>query len=86
MSEGGHIEIKSGISLFDGKGFCQVVLDGKPIGQLTPAGVRTMALNWLAAADAAESDSAVFAELQAIGIEQQQAASFIQSLRARRDP
>lgn len=85
MTEGGSIEIESGVSLFTGQGFCQISLDGKPIGQLDPEQVRTMALHWLSAADAAESDAAVFAELKIIGIEPEQAGRFIQSLRHRRE-
>lgn len=84
MTEGGYIEIESGVSLFTGQGFCQIRLDGKPIGQLDPVKVREMALHWLAAADAAESDAAVYAELQEIGIPAPKAGAFIQALRDRR--
>lgn len=82
---GGSIEIESGVSAFTGKGFCQVRIDGKPVGQLDPEQVRTMALHWLSAADAAESDAAVFAELKIIGIDEQHAGRFIAALRHRRE-
>lgn len=86
MPDGGNIAIESGVSAFTGKGFCVVSVDGKTIGQLEPQEVRTMALHWLTAADAAESDAAVLAELRAIGIEDAQAAGFISALRKRRTP
>lgn len=84
--ESGYIEIESGVSLFTGEGFCRVSMDGTPVGQLSPAEVREMALHWLAAADAAESDAAVLAELRDIGIEEQQRLGFLYALRKRRQP
>lgn len=81
---GGSIEIESGVSPFTGKGFCQIRVDGKPVGQLDPEQVRTMALHWLAAADAAESDAAVFAEMKTLGLEDKTIGGFISALRERR--
>lgn len=87
-SEEVHISVTSGVSLFTREGFCRIELDHKPIGQLTPQEVREMALGWLAAADAAESDAAVFAELtdpKGLNLSDEMAGGFIQALRARRD-
>lgn len=82
---GGIILIESGVSAFTGKGFCTISVDGKPIGQLDPEQVREMALHWLAAADAAESDAAVMAEMiETVGLDTESAARFIYALRKRR--
>ena len=78
------IDVTSGVSMFDGKPFCMISLDGKPIGQLDPEEVRTMAMNWLAAAEAAESDAVVVAELRGIGLEDNAVGAFLQALRSRR--
>ena len=83
MTEGGDILIESGVSAFTGEGFCRISVDGKAVGQLDPAEVRTMALHWLAAADAAESDAAVFAEMKTV-TDEKTAAGFLQALRDRR--
>lgn len=86
-----HVHIESGVSAFTGKGFCAVHAigeDGQPIagGQLTPEQVRTMALGWLGAAEAAEHDAAVVAELvEQVGLSQQEAAAFLHGLRKRRE-
>ncbi len=90
MSEGGiHIEVTSGVSIFTGEAFCSIVVRGARgevlgTGQDAPAGVRTMALGWLEAAEAAESDAAVFAELKEMGVAEPARACFIASLRKRR--
>lgn len=61
------ISITSGAT-GDGRGFCRVnveLTDGAGYqGQLSPSEVRTMALDWLGAAEAAETDGAliVFAQ------------------------
>lgn len=52
------IEILSGVTAAL-EPFCQVLVQGQVAGQLPPAEVRAIALGWLVAAEAAESDSAV---------------------------
>ncbi len=81
MSE---ISIESGVSLFDGKPFCAIRW-GKERGQLSPDEVRQLALNWLSAAEAAESDAMVMTELQdGVGLDLQTAGAFLMALRERR--
>jgi hypothetical protein len=83
-----HINVTSGVSLFTREGFCVIEVNHKPVGQLTPQGVRDMAMGWLSAADAAESDAAVFAELtdpKGLNLSDEMAGRFVFSLRARRD-
>lgn len=89
MSELAHVDIESGVSLFTGEGFCTVTAaaaddDTVLRGQLTPAEVRDMALAWLTAAEAAEHDAAVFAELGSLGLDDEVRAAFIRALRERR--
>ena len=81
-----HINIESGVSMFTGEGFCTIAVNHKRIGQLTPQEVRTMALHWLEAAEAACSDAAVYAQLRKTGLDANTAGAFIQSLRDHRDP
>ena len=56
-----HIEMTSGVSLFTGEPYVQIVatIDGKPAGhgQLSPAEVRAHAMAYLEAAEAAEQDA-----------------------------
>lgn len=85
------INILSGVSAFDGKGFCRVeaVLDDgtRVVGQLSPDEVRQMALGWLQAAEAAEHDAAVYAELtDSLGVTREVAGHFLIGLRDRRTP
>lgn len=80
-----NIEITSGVNQ-KLEPFCSVSLDGEKIGQLEPAEVRTMALHWLEAAEAAETDAMVFAELRAMNLDMATCAAFIGALRKRRDP
>jgi hypothetical protein len=87
-SAGIHISVTSGVSMFTREGFCVIEVDHKPVGQLAPQEVRDMAMQWLAAADAAESDAAVFAELtdpNGLNLDDTMAGGFIASLRSRRD-
>jgi hypothetical protein len=83
------INITSGVSLFTKKGFCTIEVDGKPVGQLDPAEVRTMALHWLEAAEAAEMDAIVIAEMmdpEGLNLPMETAGQFVKALRRRRDP
>lgn len=64
-----NIDVEDGVSATDGLPFCLVraeALDGSVVmvGQLRPDEVRTMALDWLGAAEAAESDAGVAALLK----------------------
>lgn len=84
------IDISSGVA-FDGKGFCRVdaTLDDGTVhtGDLPPAMVQQMALGWLQAAEAAEHDAAVYAELtETLGLTHNVAGHFINRLRDRRTP
>lgn len=84
-----YIEVLSGVSAFTREGFCTVVVDGRHAGQMDPNEVRTMALSWLEAAEAAESDAMVLAELTSedgMGLDDQVALAFIGALRRRRSP
>ena len=83
------LNIESGISATTGEGFCLVAAvtsDGRAIaGQLDPEEVRQLALGWLSAAEAADHDAAVMAELiENVGLDLNQAAGFIAALRERR--
>jgi hypothetical protein len=84
-----EVQVTSGVSLFDGKPFCTVrsiAASGLVmLGQLTVAEVRGLALNWLEAAEAAESDAAVVAQLREMGgLPDEVVAAFVAGLRARR--
>ncbi len=66
--------------------FCIVRLNDRAAGQLSPAEVRAMALQWLEAAEAAESDALVVAELvETVGLDMPTAGQFIMALRKRRE-
>ncbi len=82
--DGLSIEISSGLNS-DLKPFNTIFLNGKPAGQLSPDEVRAMALQWLEAAEAAEQDAMVVAEMtEGLGIDLQTAGAFVVSLRERR--
>lgn len=77
------IYITSGVNP-KGKPFCQVEWGTKK-AQLDPDDVRTMALNWLTSAEAAEHDAAVFNELcQGMDLDINTAGAFIFALRSHR--
>ncbi|MEU4386614.1 hypothetical protein [Promicromonospora sp. NPDC023805] len=83
------IDVSSGVSLRDGAGFCRVdatLDDGTRVqGDLPPDEVRQMALGWLQAAEAAEHDAAVYAELtENHGFSLEAAGFFLIGLRDRR--
>ena len=85
------ISVESGVSADTGVGFCTVRATAESgdvfVGQLDVETVRRMALDWLGAAEAAESDSIVMAELvETIGLDVEHAARFIVALRNRRQP
>lgn len=82
-----HINVESGVSHRTGRGFCPVQAVGENgillEGQISPEEVRIMALGWLSAAEAADSDATVFALLSEIA-DQQTAAAALADLRSRR--
>lgn len=85
LDESTDVEITSGVSAFTGEPFCQVIINGVARGQMTPTEVRQMALGWLEAAEAAESDAMVMAEMmETVGVDQQTAGAFVAALRKRR--
>ena len=66
--------------------FNTIHVNGHAAGQMTPAEVRQMALQWLEAAEAAESDALIVAELmETAGLDLQTAGAFIVALRERRE-
>lgn len=82
------IEVRSGVNE-DGVGFCHVVVttDGGRVllGQLTPEEVRTTALDWIGAAEAAEQDAVVFGLLRDdVGLDLPEIGEFLASMRRRR--
>jgi hypothetical protein len=84
-----RIDVTSGVSAFTGKGFCVVEAvtesEDRIVGQLSPDEVRAMALHWLTAAEAAEHDAMVHAELiEGAGLAADVADGFLLALRTRR--
>lgn len=84
-------ELESGVSAFDGHGYVRIRSIGRLedvdvvlVGQLDPAEMRAHGLACLEAAEAAEHDAAVFAELVDMGLDQAGAAAFVGRLRDRR--
>lgn len=68
------------------KPFCTVRLNDRAAGQLAPHEVRAMALQWLEAAEAAESDALVVRELvDTVKLDLPTAGQFILALRNRRE-
>lgn len=82
--DGGVVTIESGVSLFDGKPFCAVLVDGRRLGQLRPDEVREMAMNWMAAAEAAESDAIVVQLMRELGVPDDAVGDLLMDLRGRR--
>jgi ribosomal protein S16 len=88
------IYVESGISGRSREPFCRVAVQyaergsGKvleAVGQLTPQEVRSMARQWMEAAEAAIHDASVFHLLiDEVGLPESGAASFVASLRAHR--
>lgn len=68
------------------EGFCTISINGGDLlGQLSPDEVRGLALQWLAAAEAAEQDSIVASMLtKDIGLDLNTALGFIVKMRDRR--
>lgn len=78
------IDIRSGVN-GEGVGFCHVLArtgDGRLIiGQLEPNEVREMALAWLAAAEAAETDAAVVRCIRKLKLPEELAGAIVTELR-----
>lgn len=67
------------------KGFCTVTVNGGDlVGQLSPEEVRRLALDWLEAAEAAETDAIVGRILTSHGAPPEVAAEFLVDMRKRR--
>lgn len=86
-----NVEVESGVAADGGHPFCTVRAvseDGDVlVGQLDVPTVRKMALDWLGAAEAAEADAMILAELtETVGLDLASAGRFIASLRNRRLP
>ena len=82
------VEVRSGVNE-DGEGFCHVVVTtggGRVLlGQLDPETVRSMALNFLGAAEAAEQDAVVFGMLRDdVGLDLPEIGEFLAGMRRRR--
>lgn len=87
MLDATFIEVGSGVSLFTHEPFCTIIVDGRQAGQMSPAEVRAMALAWLEAAEAAESDALVYAVMtdpEGIAGTEEHAAVFVGEMRRRR--
>ena len=64
------------------EGFCTVSINGgNLLGQLTPEEVRALAMQWLRAAEAAESDSLVFRVAGSFGLGPKHAAVMVTEMR-----
>lgn len=83
------IYITSGVNE-RGEGFLNVAAhsgDGVILlGQLDPATVRRMAMDWLEAAEAAEQDAAVLRLIRKLDLPERLAGAIITELRESRDP
>ena len=83
-----EINIESGVSAFDGKGFCLLTAVGENgevlTGQLSPSEVRQMALDFICGAEAADLDAVVFSLLNELGDDERMAGAFLLMLRQRR--
>lgn len=81
------VEVRSGVNE-QGEGFCHIIISidgGLHIGQLTPALMRSMAMDWLQAAEAAEQDAAVFRCIRKLKLPDEMAGAVIAELRDTRD-
>ena len=89
MQELVSIGIQTGVNE-QGQGFCTVVATSQErdllIGQLPPDTVRKMALDWLGAAEAAETDGIVYRLLSSkFGLPLEAVGAFISQMRDERD-
>ena len=87
------INIESGVAARSGEPFLSISAEGEVdgeavslVGQLSPAEIRTMALHWLEAAEAAETDAGLLAHMTELGLPFDAVQHFVLALRARRDP
>lgn len=81
---GGSIEFVSGVSAFTGEGFVQVFVNGKTLGQLSPDEVRQHGQAAFEAAEAAESDALIWAQLKEAGLDDTACGAFLVAMRERR--
>jgi hypothetical protein len=82
------IDVRSGVNE-RGEGFLTIVAtagNGRMIlGQLDPATVRRMAMDWLESAEAAEQDAAVLRCMRKLELPDELAAAIVTELRESRD-
>lgn len=81
------VEVRSGVNE-EGEGFCHLIvqIDGRlHMGQLPPALMRSMAMDWLQAAEAAEQDAAVFRCIRKLQLPDEMAGAVIAEMRDSRD-
>lgn len=83
------VNVESGVSAFDGKAFCRIECKGTEgdvmIGQLDPDTCRSMAVQWIEAADAAEFDAILLDFLiNTIGLDNQSVGNILVEMRKRR--
>jgi hypothetical protein len=84
------VNIESGVSAFDGKGFCRIEAKATNgdvmIGQLTPGEMRAMALSWVEAATAAEHDAGLLDFLlHTLELDNETAGNVLLNIRTRRE-
>ncbi|MBI1379449.1 MAG: hypothetical protein GC157_18525 [Frankiales bacterium] len=79
----GTLHSSSGVSAFTGRPFVLLTWSGSS-GQLTPDEARTLALDIIAAADAAETDAHVLEVLKRLHVDEDARARFLLAIRERR--
>jgi len=80
-----NIRVDSGVSLFTGDGYVSLKW-GEQAGQLTIAEARAHALSILGAAEAADTDSALWRYLKEGGASDEQAGGMLGAIRRNRVP
>jgi hypothetical protein len=82
------IDLTSGVSLFDGSPFVNIVVidEGKVVsqGQLSPTACREHGQKCFEAAEAAETDALVWAMLKDIDMDEHAIGAFLTQMRERR--
>lgn len=82
------VEVRSGVNE-RGEPFCTIVAETSSrallLGQVPPDTVRKMALDFLGAAEAAETDAIVFRLLRRVGLDDPAIGAFVADMRDERD-
>lgn len=82
----GSINLTSGVSLFTGEPFVQMVWVGETnSGQMTPEEMREFGTTCFRAAEAAETDAMLWQFVNDMGLPENVGARMLQDLRAMRD-